>query len=198
MESEPRRDSGNSPALPTPSERMDVKWVVAPHPAVLDSDRLLAQCGLRTQRRSGPGGQHRNKTSSGVFLQHEPTGIVGEATERRSQADNRAVALGRLRHRLAVEVRTTSALDGAAIGDETALRDRYRGTALRIADRNDAKAGVLALVLNDLHACGGQPSAVAPIWRTSTSSIVRFVKSHPPAFAWLNAVRDHHGRRPLK
>ncbi len=170
----------------------------APHPAVLESDKLLEQCALRTQRRSGPGGQHRNKTSSGVFLYHEPTQIVAEATERRSQADNRSIALQRLRFRLAVDIRTPSVLDAASSAEESQLRERYSGTPLRLADSNEAKPSLLALVINDLHAAGGQPSAVAPLWKTSTTAIVRLVKSHPPAFALLNAIREHHGRRPLK
>ncbi len=187
-----------SPKLPVPSERMSAVFVDSPHPAVQSPEELLAQCGLRTQRRSGPGGQHRNKTSSGVFLHHEPTGIVAEATERRSQADNRVVALQRLRFRLAIEVRTPSVLDIPAAEEESQLRDEFRGKLLKMNDRNEAKPAVLALVLNDLHASGGQPSAVAPLWETSTSSIVRLVKSHPASFALLNAIRRHHGRSGLK
>jgi len=45
----------------------------------------------------GPGGQHRNKTESAVRLVHLPTGLKVTATERRSQARNRARALERLR-----------------------------------------------------------------------------------------------------
>lgn len=198
MASEEDVASGNSPTLPKPTERMSVVSVDAPHPATITPEDLLAACDLRTQRRSGPGGQHRNKTSSGVFLHHQPTGVVGEATERRSQADNRVIALSRLRFRLAVEVRTSSALDGEVSSEETLLRDQFRGTPLRIADRNEAKPAALALLLNDLHASGGQPSAVAPLWKTTTSAIVRFVKSHPPAFVLLNSIRNHHGRGPLK
>ncbi len=47
-------------------------------------------------RASGPGGQHRNTRETGVRIRHLPTGIVVTATERRSQAENRRVALERL------------------------------------------------------------------------------------------------------
>jgi hypothetical protein len=191
-------DPDKSPSMPQPGERMVVVQVDAPHPATLPPDDLLDQCGLRTQRRSGPGGQHRNKTSSGVFLQHEPTGTVGEATERRSQADNREIALQRLRFRLAVETRTPSVLEGPVGSEEAALREQYRGKSMRMNDGNQAKPAILALVLNDLHASGGQPSAVVPLWSTTTSAIVGLLKSHPPAFKLVNAFRAHHGRRALK
>ena len=49
----------------------------------------------------GPGGQHRNKTESAVRLTHPPTGVTVTATERRSQHENREVALERLRERIA-------------------------------------------------------------------------------------------------
>lgn len=62
---------------------------------------LLAQCEVTTFRASGPGGQHRNRRESGVRLRHRPTGIVVVATERRSQHQNKAVALERLARRLA-------------------------------------------------------------------------------------------------
>ena len=75
------------------------------HPSCKPTAELLTQCDLRTQRRSGPGGQHHNKYS-GVFLVHRETEWFPEATERRSQADNRRVALNRLRLKLAIEVRT--------------------------------------------------------------------------------------------
>ena len=75
------------------------------HPADLSPDDLLAQCDIEFVRRSGPGGQHRNKVSTGVVMLHKPTGVKAEANERRSQAANRTVALFRLRINLALEVR---------------------------------------------------------------------------------------------
>ena len=82
------------------------------HPACRPNDELLADCDERHERRSGPGGQHRNKVATAVVLTHRPTGLRAEANERRSQAENRAEAMRRLRVRLALEVRSAVAHAG--------------------------------------------------------------------------------------
>ena len=49
---------------------------------------------------SGPGGQHRNRSRTGVRLRHRPSGLVVTATERRSQTRNLEAAFTRLARRL--------------------------------------------------------------------------------------------------
>ena len=70
-----------------------------PYRSLSDAE-LLAQCEVELRRASGPGGQHRNKVESAVRLTHRPTGLVVNASERRSQQANRETALVRLRERL--------------------------------------------------------------------------------------------------
>jgi peptide chain release factor 2 len=53
-----------------------------------------------TFRSGGPGGQHQNKTESGVRWTHLPTGVVAESRNERSQHKNAAVALSLLKAKL--------------------------------------------------------------------------------------------------
>ena len=65
-----------------------------------DDESLLRECEIQTFRSGGKGGQHHNTTDSGVRIIHKPTGIVATARERRSQLQNRKLALARLKARL--------------------------------------------------------------------------------------------------
>ncbi len=56
-------------------------------------------------RGSGPGGQHRNTSETGVRITHLPTGIVVTATESRSRHMNLQKAMSRLEVKLAARLR---------------------------------------------------------------------------------------------
>ncbi len=68
---------------------------------VPESDEaLLAECRVETFSAGGPGGQHQNRSETGVRIVHLPTGVRATARESRSQHRNRARALERLRAKL--------------------------------------------------------------------------------------------------
>ena len=58
-----------------------------------------------TFRSGGKGGQHQNKTDSGVRYTHLPTGISAESREERSQYANDKKALKKLIERLKIHFR---------------------------------------------------------------------------------------------
>jgi len=93
----------------------------------------LKDVRIETFRSSGPGGQHANVTDSAVRVIHEPTGIVVQCQNERSQHKNKAMVLSILRGKL----------------HQLALREReeeiskHRGEKVEIAWGNQIRSYVL-------------------------------------------------------
>ncbi len=102
---------------------------VAVIPQYEEKDIKINKEDLKTDtfRSSGAGGQHVNKTESGVRFTHLPTGIVAESTDSRSQLRNREIALQRLYQKI----------KEAQINEEQIKRKEERKSLVGSGDRSD-------------------------------------------------------------
>src|SRR6186997_862299 len=126
--------------------------IPSPHPATLTPAALLLQCNVRRQRRRGPGGQHRNKVETAVVLVHKATGIRGEASERRSQAQNLAMAVRRLRIKLAIQVRSAATVASDA-SRSPLWQSRVRSRQIVISAAHEDFPALLSEAFDVLVAC---------------------------------------------
>ena len=154
------------------------------HPAALDDSALLRECDETRTRRSGPGGQHRNKVETAVILVHRPTGIGAEASERRSQAQNRTVALARLRLRLALEHR-----EPADTGPSSLWISRTRNGRLAIAVVHHDYPTLVAEALDQLQSTGFRTADAAAALGVTTSQLIGLFRKSAAVWTAVNAAR---------
>ncbi len=162
------------------------------HPACLADDELQSACEVERLRRSGPGGQHRNKVETAIRLTHAMTGLVVEASERRSQAENLASALRRMRMLLA-----TAHREAPTDSPSELWRARCRNGRLVISARHSSLPCLIAELLDVLAACDWNVQAAGERLDCSSSQLVKLLSHDARALGQLNEQRVHRGQRRL-
>lgn len=164
------------------------------HPVCLDPDALLDECDVHTSRRSGPGGQHRNKVETAVTLKHIASGIESEAAERRSRIENQRMAIKRLRINLALGLRRATARSSPS----SLWRQRCRGGRTSVSTSHVDFPVLLAEALNVIETADFDVKAAAVRLACSSSQLVRFLKREPRAISQINAARLARGLHIMK
>ena len=163
----------------------------------LDDAALLRQCDFDRFRASGPGGQKRNVTDSAVRLRHRPSGVSAEAHESRSQHENRARALRRLRHSIALQLRAPVTLEDYTPAPELAAA-RTKDRRLVLGRRDARYRPALASLFDVLAAAQWRPSEAARALRVTNASLTRFIEADRVAWRALNERRREHGLSSLR
>jgi hypothetical protein len=160
----------------------------------LNDAQLLAQCAVDTYRASGPGGQKRNKTSSAVRLRHGPSGLQVIAEESRSQHENRARALKRLRQTFFLRLRAEVLSEEAA----TLLAPLRNAAGHVHVGQKDARLWPVAgLILDALYVAGGRVAEAAQGLGLSTGNLIDLLQTHPRIWEQANQLRGQFGHRAL-
>lgn len=165
------------------------------HPATCTAEQLWSECDVRRLRRSGPGGQNRNKVETAVNLHHLPTGVRAEANERRSQAQNRSAALFRLRVNLALEIRRPCSPDYTP---SQLWQSRCGTGVLKVSVTHADFPALLAETLDLLAAVDADPKRAAATLGCTPSQLVRFLKLDPRALALVNGWRAERTLHSLR
>jgi len=163
------------------------------HPAAMDEVALLADCEVRRQRRSGPGGQHRNKVETAVVFLHRSTGVTGQASERRNQEQNRRRALFRLRVNLALSVRQP-----AHAVPSTVWQERCREGRIHVSLNHIVFPQLLAEALDVIHECDMDVTVAALRLGCSSSQLVKLLQRESRALEQVNQHRAQLGQTRLR
>jgi hypothetical protein len=168
----------------------------------LTDEQLKAQCETDLYRASGPGGQKRNKTSSAVRLRHLPSGLIVIAEESRSQHENRARALRRLRQALFLEVRESwppERLTAEALAAHPAWAAAVGGDGrVRLGRKDERFWPAAGVVLDVLAAVGARVGDVAGLLGVSTGNLIDFLQTDPKLWQQANELRNRFGHKPLR
>ncbi len=155
----------------------------------LPLDELLRACSLKGFQGSGPGGQHRNKTNTGVCLRLAPYNLEIKSCESRSVSENKTHALHRLRLSLALNVRETPK-------PESQLK--FPGSNGRIQPSNPGYAQFIADVLDITEVNGGDTKIAAKAFGLSPTALTKILHADKHVLKAMQDIRAKKGKPPLK
>ena len=158
---------------------------------------LLTQCQVDTYRASGPGGQKRNKTASAVRLRHQPSGLSAIGVESRSQHENKARALRRLRATIALTLR--GEFDAGTYTPSRLLRGCISAAnRLSVGQKDYRYQHVVSEILDLLVAVELRVSTAAELLKLSTANLTSFITKDLALKAQVNRMRAQVSLKPLR
>jgi hypothetical protein len=168
----------------------------------LTDAQLLDQCSVDTYRASGPGGQKRNKTSSAVRLRHGPSGLLVIAEESRSQHENKAKALRRLRQALFLKLREELLPEALNAEKITVLPEygpaRSAHGRLHLGRKDPRFWPAVGVVLDVLQAKEARVGEAAEVLGISTGNLIDFLSTDDKVWEQANILRTRFGHKPLR
>ena len=149
-----------------------------------DDDVLFSQCRCEFYKATGKGGQKRNKTSSAVRLTHFASKVAVTAADRRSQHENRIIALKKLRYQISLSCRCQFVFDS---------RQDFK-----MSIKNPKYFLLVAYLLDALADCNWELKSSAVILKISGSKLVKLLYRDHILWQLVNSKRENLGLSKLK
>ena len=175
---------------------IEVDIVPGPHPSTIEDAILLKDCDVQFGRTTGPGGQNRNRRDTATTIEHLPTGVIAAASERRSQAQNRARAMFRLRMKLASSVRTKTHHEHHQVSE--LWQSRRQGRSISVNPMHNDYPALLAEALDVIVARRHDVAGAAGVLGVSMSQLAKLIRHDKRSFAAVNRGREAQGLPRLK
>lgn len=150
-------------------------------------DELLRACTLKGFQGSGPGGQHRNKTNTGVLLTLRDFNLEIKSCEGRSAYENKIHALHRMQMALALQVRCEPANPEIP----------FPGSNGHIQTSNALFPLFVAHVFDIMESKGGDTKSAAAAFKLTPSALVKILRQDKACATKLQGNRKQNGQRPL-
>ena len=130
-------------------------------------------------------------------MRHQPTGVIAKAEESRSQHDNKARALKRLRRDIALHVRRF--VDREHYEPSELLRSCIsKANKLSVGRKDQRYNSAVWEIFDLLHACQVQLSTTAAHLGVTTANLSGFLRDDPALWRRVNEMRTAVGAKPLK